>query len=468
MKRMKNKALASLLLLSLLAVLLPSPARAQGYRPVAVIEVSENSQKYKIDGFVEEFPQGCAPFYSSGVLFLPIRGMFEALGIRVEWDARKRAVSLLYEESPIEILTGTEKAYINKLQVFLEEGSFVILKGRSYMPLGFFLKVTSGKSQKSASSVAITLNKPLIMVTDATGRKVLVPARTMRIVSLYPMLTELLFLVKSEKYLTGSAKGPVINYDNFSKVFAAIASIPDASSFKDPNVETIISLKPDVVLAPSGTPLKKLEEAEIPTVILDLESPQKLMKSIQFLGNILHKEAQAYSVLSYMNQKLNYIAEKTKSVTRKKTVYIAGATFLSTFGGDFYQTYLLELAGAVNVAKDLKGGKVNISYEQLIKWNPDFIILTSYCTDSIQGVKNSIALKDLNAVKLGNVYRMPSFILAYDLPAPESILGIVWLSNRIYPGIVDFDFRKEAVDFYKKLFGYSLTQQDVAIIEDTK
>jgi iron complex transport system substrate-binding protein len=310
----------------------------------------------------------------------------------------------------------------------------------------------------------VTFEKPLIQVIDATGRKVMVPKKIYKIVSLYPMLSQLLFTVKSEDALIATPKGVVINDVNFAKVFPQAKDLPDASSFKDPNVETILSYKPDLVITTYQTQIKKLEEAGIPVVLLNLESPALMLKSIQFLGNILGKEDTARQSLIYFNEKLNYIKSKTSTINKKATVYIAGANIFMTFGEDFYQTYLTELAGAESVSKNLKGGKVAVSAEQLLLWNPDYIVLTSYCSDSVSDVLNNPKLKDLKAIKSKRVFRMPSYILAYDLPAPESILGIMWLSNAIYPQIVNFDIAKEARDFYQKVYNFNIPPEDLKAV----
>ncbi|PIV56143.1 MAG: hypothetical protein COS15_02125 [Caldiserica bacterium CG02_land_8_20_14_3_00_36_38] len=306
--------------------------------------------------------------------------------------------------------------------------------------------------------ILTVLNVILFIISLSLGRYKIDPI----IVS--KAILGILFPLKSEDKLIATPRGKVVNLNNFVKVFPNAKNLPDASHFRDPNVETILSYKPDLVITTYQTPIKKLEEAGIPVVLLNLESPQLMLKSIQFLGNILGKYEQARQALIYFNEKLNYIKDKTISVNKKATVYIAGANILTTFGGDFYQTYLADLAGALSISKDLKGGKVNVSVEQILLWNPDYIVLASYCADSVDDVLNNPKLKDLKAVKNKNVFRMPSYILSYDLPTPESILGIMWLSDKLYPQIVNFDIEKEARDFYKNVYNFNIPPEDLKAV----
>ena len=112
----------------------------------------------------------------------------------------------------------------------------------------------------------------------------------------------------------------------------------------------------------------------------------------------------------------------------------------------------------------LSGGKVDVSLEQVIKWNPEYIILAPYCSDTVASVLQNSTLQSTKAVAKKNVYMMPKFIGSSDLPEPEVILGIMWLSNTLYPDKVHFDLRSEAKEFYKKVFNYTLTDADLESI----
>ena len=458
-----KRIVSALLILMFALGFLPKQAKAQGYKPTAVIEIQEGQPQFVIDGCKFDFASGSSPLYKNSVFFVPIRGIVEALGGEVQWDSKERKINLNIGESQIVLFIGKIIAYVNGKSSALEEAPF-IQSSRTLIPINIFRDYLNGILEIRDNRYVLTIEKPLTQVIDATGRKVLVPKKIYKIVSLYPMLSQLLFTVKSEQFLVASAKGSVINEENFARVFPKAKDLPDASSFKDPNVETIISFKPDLVITTYNTPIKKLEEANIPAVLLNLESPELMVKSIQFLGNILHRQTDAYNSLIYINKKLKNIQDITSKIKNKKTVYFAGANLFMTFGGDFYQTYLSEIAGTVSVSKDLIGGKVNVSPEQLLAWNPDYIILTSYTLSSKNEILSDPRLKDLKAVISGNIYRMPSFILAYDLPSPESILGIIWLSNKIYPDFVDFSFEKETVDFYKTIYGFDISLSEIKAI----
>lgn len=466
-----KRVLSTLLILAVFSTFFVTiPAKAQGYTPTTSIQLKINSENFIVDGFDMKFiPGDSKPVIINGVPYVPVRGIVEAVGGTVGWVSKERKVTVLVNNNSLDLYIDNPVANVNGSKVRISDNINIkptIINSRTLIPLEFLVESLKGKvlTDQVNDQIDVILNKQLIQVIDVTGRKVLVPKKIYKIVSLYPMSTQLLFPLKSEDKLISTPAGKVTDFNNFAKVLPDAKNLPDASDFRDPNIETILSYKPDLIITTYQTPIKKLEEAGLPVVLLNQESPQLLLKSIQFLGNILGKYEEARQSLIYFNEKLNYIKGKTGIINKKATLYIAGANILTTFGGDFYQTCLAELAGAISVSKELKGGKVNVSAEQILLWNPDYIVLASYCADSVDDVLNNPKLKDLKAVKNKNVFRIPSYILSYDLPTPESILGIMWLSDKLYPQIVNFDIEKEARDFYQKVYDFNIPEEDLKAV----
>jgi iron complex transport system substrate-binding protein len=278
------------------------------------------------------------------------------------------------------------------------------------------------------------------------------------------MATLLLFPLNMQDRVIAMPVAKVLNMDNFEKVFPGAKNIPSAGDFRNPNVETILTFKPDLVITSATTQINKLVEVGIPVALLDVETVSGVLKSTQFLGSILGKNTEAKNVLVYLNSKLSYIESKTKYLQNKKKVYFAIGKLTQTAGSTLIQNEIISRAGGISVTSSLKGGKVDISIEQILNYNPDYIILAPYCADTVQSVLSNSALQNVNAVKNKKVFVMPQFIGSYDLPEPEAILGIMWLSNTLYPNEVNFDLKKEAKEFYKAIFNYDLKDTDLSYI----
>src|SRR5690606_28402311 len=95
-----------------------------------------------------------------------------------------------------------------------------------------------------------------------------------------------------------------------------------------------------------------------------------------------------------------------------------------------------------------------VSREHLLSWNPDVILTLPYHSASLPGeILTDRGLSTVKAVSGKSVYTFPSYIDSWDLPSPESILGIMWLAGILYPEEIDFDMEKEAREFYIRLYG---------------
>lgn len=122
---------------------------------------------------------------------------------------------------------------------------------------------------------------------------------------------------------------------------------------------------------------------------------------------------------------------------------------------------MVDIAGGESVTKNIKGGKIEISLEDLLKFNPEFIFYPSYFLGTKDDILNKKELQGIKAIKEKRVYQFPSFILSYDLPSVESILGIIWLAEKINGDILKINIEKEIRDFYKNIFNYNISQREI-------
>ena len=127
------------------------------------------------------------------------------------------------------------------------------------------------------------------------------------------------------------------------------------------------------------------------------------MSTVENLGRCFGKEERASKYNQYYQHMLSKISQKTRDIPSfaRPKVYMAGPSGpLSTAAGDMYQTSLIEMAGGKNVAADMKGGWVNVDLEQIIKWNPDFILVVKYGNITSETILQDPRWKDIKAVKV--------------------------------------------------------------------
>ena len=122
-----------------------------------------------------------------------------------------------------------------------------------------------------------------------------------------------------------------------------------------------------------------------------------------------------------------------------------------------YQHCLIANGGGRNVAEELTDTYwAEISYEQLLAWDPEVIILAADATYSVEDVLNDKVLADCTAVKNGAVYRIPDEVECWDSPVPGSVLGSLWLASMLHGEAYPVEQYEAAVlEFYETFYGFT-------------
>jgi iron complex transport system substrate-binding protein len=125
-----------------------------------------------------------------------------------------------------------------------------------------------------------------------------------------------------------------------------------------------------------------------------------------------------------------------------------------------YQTQLIEAAGGLSVSADLAGAWNTVGMEQILVWNPDVIVIPSYGAYEAADLMSHPDWQSIGAVRSGRVAKMPRVFGTMDTPIPESMLGILWLADLLYPERATFDVAAEAAAFYRSYYSYDLTPEE--------
>lgn len=241
--------------------------------------------------------------------------------------------------------------------------------------------------------------------------------------------------------------------------------LPSVGTAKEFDLEGCVALEPDLVILPKKLSEQAdiLEGMNIRTLVVNPESMEALKETIREIAALTGTKEQAEKLLGWYAQKEGKLAGiLEKASLEKKTedsvpsVYIAGtSSILRAATPQMYQSSLIKLAGGVNAASDLKdNGWADISYEQLIAYNPDVIVVIPEADYTKEDVMKDSRLTGVNAVKNGQVYEMPSSFEAWDSPVPSGILGCMWLSSALHEELYPFDeFKEEAAEFYREFYG---------------
>ncbi|WP_319578107.1 ABC transporter substrate-binding protein [uncultured Methanospirillum sp.] len=303
-----------------------------------------------------------------------------------------------------------------------------------------------------------------INVTDIEGNIITVPENISRVISVDPFSSQFIHIIGADNKLVGTPIGPS-NVSLVKTYEPYIANSPTFGSKNSVNLTVIKSLNPDIVIADKSynKTISKLEELNIPVLQIDVENPDNLLKSYEIIGNILGKDNETSKFLAYYNSKMDLIKEGVVSLTDKdrKKIYFGQTDPLQTLGNDYYEAKIAKIAGGDNVAVGYSGGDNKVTVDNVYKWNPDLIVLFSYSSINVDDLFVDSAWQSLPALRSRNIFRMPKFIMSWELPVPESILGALWLQNIMYPNRVTYNLTNEIKEFYASFYNVNLTDSDI-------
>ncbi len=304
-------------------------------------------------------------------------------------------------------------------------------------------------------------------ITDHAGRQVEVTGDYKKIVSGYYISTSMLVALGLEDKIVGieakAKKRPI-----YKLAAPELLELPNVGTAKDFDLEGCLALKPDLVILPKKLTdqAKSLSDMGIKVIVVNPENEKLLRETIEIIGTATGTTEKSEELVAYYNDKYNELENLIKNSAEKPSVYLAGTSdILTVASGSMYQNSVIEKAGGVNVAKDITDlSWANISYEQMIAYNPDMIVIVPEAEFTKEDVLNNPQLADIKAVKDGAVYEMPDKFEAWDSPVPSGVLGAMWLASIINEKGYSFDdFKTDAVKFYKQFYNTDIDQTQITI-----
>ena len=309
-----------------------------------------------------------------------------------------------------------------------------------------------------ALSLTVCVQAEPVVLTDMAGREVSIEAVPERIVSGYYISTSTLIALGLSDKLVGieakADKRPI-----YKLSAPELIELPNVGTAKEFNLEGCLALEPDLVILPLKlkSAAQTLEELGIPVLLVNPESQEQLMEMVAMLGDATGTADRAGELAAYIEAQEAALAELLADAGTP-TVYLGGnSALLSTAGQAMYQSDMIVRAGGVNVADEIQDTYwVDISYEQLLAWDPEYIILASDASYTAEDVLADENLKDCTAVKNGNVYHLPADVESWDSPVPSGFLGSFWMASVLHGDLITEADRDAVInEFYDTFYGFT-------------
>lgn len=305
-----------------------------------------------------------------------------------------------------------------------------------------------------------------IVITDQAGREVVLEKPAEKVVSSYYISTAMLTALGAKDKVVG-IEMKADTRELYKRACPDFLELPAVGSGKEINVEAAAALEPDLVIIPKRLVdyAASFEELNIPVIVVNPESLDQFLECVEMIGKATGCSDKAEEFCTYYKDTIAYCEDLTADAEKPSVYLCGGSSYLSTCTSEMYQSDLIKYAGGVCVSDEIEDSYwADISAEQLLAWDPDYIMPVSYAEYTIDDIKADSSLASLKAVADGNIFTVPSTIEAWDYPSPSSALGVLWMTHTLHPDLLSEDeYVEKAEDFYKTYFDIEIAREDLGL-----
>ena len=275
---------------------------------------------------------------------------------------------------------------------------------------------------------------PLTIVDDL-GRTVQIAELPQRIVSLAPSNTEIIYALGLEDRLVGTT-----DYCDYPE---AAKSKPRVSGYSTPNLEKVVSVQPELILAEAiheKTVLPALENLKLTVIVMSAKSLDTVLNDIKLVGQVNGKSQAAATLVDSLNARIQAIVSKTDTLTpeqRVKVLYVVWHDPIWTMGRETFINDLIWESGGVNIfADDFEKSRV-VSLEAIIQKNPQVILVSGMGTTGdliYKNIMKETRLSGVDAMRNNRIYKISDANLI-ERPGPRIVDGLEEVAKLLHPEI---------------------------------
>jgi len=280
-----------------------------------------------------------------------------------------------------------------------------------------------------------------ITVKDSLGRDVEVSLPIRRVVALNSDVLEVLRTLKAEDMVVG-VFSEIVREREF---WGDLVQKPKPGSWREADMEAIVALHPDIVIAYGRNPGPELERNmavfNIPVLRLDLYKIDTLEREVTLLGRLLGSEEEAQRFCTWHRNHLTFLRQRLARAEKVPLVYVESYTDYHTVAPGSGGHEMCVLAGGKNIAADLSIPYPRVTPEWVVTQDPDVIVKAAAWGGGYalgdpapfnrrrDKLMNRPGWRHIRAVQTGRVYVMDSAVWA----GPRAIIGMAYLVRWFHP-----------------------------------
>ena len=264
-------------------------------------------------------------------------------------------------------------------------------------------------------------------IVDDIGVKVTIKPVPQRVITLAPNLTEMIYELGEGSKLVGNT-----TYCNFPPPAKLVEKVGNMLTV---DYEKIVSLKPDLifmtVVGNSKNSYDKLKDLGMSVFVSNPKTFSGINKTFLDMGKIFNKEKFAKEKISQWDSVINYTKNKSAGIQSNKAMFLVSLRPIMLAGKNTFINEIIETVGLKNIANDAKVNYPVYSREEVLKKNPDYIILFENKNLTANAVKSAYEeWSELNASKQNHIIFVDPDLFAR--PGPRYYLAVEFLYNKIH------------------------------------
>jgi iron complex transport system substrate-binding protein len=264
-------------------------------------------------------------------------------------------------------------------------------------------------------------------IIDDLGRTVTIPQSLTRIVSLAPNITEILYAVGADSLIVG-----VTDYCDYP---SQAKQKPHIGGMINPSIEAIVGTQPDLVLISvegnSRLDFERLKKLSIPVFATNPRTIEGVLKSVLDIGKLTGVPQNAERLISELRSRHDSITHLYRQQHHPRVLVIFSLTPLMVAGNGSFVDELITDAGGINLGSSGKGPYPLFSREEILRLQPDKIVLTSdIAVSSVDLLHHYPEWKTLNAFRFGAVSTIDASLISR--PGPRVIDGLAELARILH------------------------------------
>jgi len=305
-------------------------------------------------------------------------------------------------------------------------------------------------------------------ITDMAGRQVEIPNTVKTIAYTYGVAGTVLFTFGAEDMIAG-VQG---SNSFFEMLYPQIANVPQVGKGQA-DLEALAAVHPDIYIGRADNPddLNAVQALGIPAIGIRAESLDDIAQLYTLMGDIIGQPDKATQLINFYNSINDQATSLVSGIpdSQKVTAILMGSDIGAIAHAEMIQSKMIVNAGGIScvVGSDVptdQGIWPVVGTETIFGWNPDFIFLTNSqsATYTADDLLNDPAWANVQAVKDGHVYKVPSDMDSWEFPGLATSLGTLWMVSKMYPDTISqADFDQVVVNYYKTIYGIDVTPEEM-------